>query len=456
MSKKLLLTGCLAALQLTSLSTIAKVSSEEAEELGKSLTPMGAVVAANADGTIPAFTGVAIKFPQSVYDNPSKHLPNPFANEEPRLIISAENYQQHLDKLSAGNIIQFEKYPETFKMKVYPTHRTAVYSEFINQSSIDNAGRSTLVDGGNGIINAFGAPPFPIPKDGQEAIWNQHSRPGPYLLETTYDGAAVYKRSNTKFTRVKDKTLAPYQNPKGSIATFDQVIGYKIITTILPKRDAGTITLVHDPLDQITNPRAAWNYMPSTRRVRRAPVTGYDTPAGPGGLSFTDEGRIYNGAIDRYDWKLIGKKELYIPYNNYDLDSPTLSYKEMLTKHHINPEYMRWELHRVWVVEAILKKGQRHVIGKRVFYIDEDSWNATIADSYDGRGELWRTAMQTSHYTPHMPGLKDRLWITSNYKSGDYGVERMVNELEIIENYAPGAMDKDDFTPAAIRRAAKR
>ena len=51
---------------------------------------------------------------------------------------------------------------------------------------------------------------------------------------------------------------------------------------------------------------------------------------------------------------------------------------------------MRWELHRVWVVEATLKPGKRHIYHKRTFYVDEDSWAAVAADSYDARGQLYK------------------------------------------------------------------
>jgi hypothetical protein len=56
----------------------------------------------------------------------------------------------------------------------------------------------------------------------------------------------------------------------------------------------------------------AWLYFPGQRRVRRAPTFAYDNPV-PGyeNLETVDQYPMYAGAMDRYDWKLVGKQELY-------------------------------------------------------------------------------------------------------------------------------------------------
>jgi len=89
---------------------------------------------------------------------------------------------------------------------------------------------------------------------------------------------------------------------------------------------------------------------------------------------------------------LKGKKELYIPYNAYRIHAQGLAVDNIVGKRHINPELARYELHRVWVVEGTLKPGMKHIYGRRVFYIDEDSWQIAVADNYDLEGKLWRTS----------------------------------------------------------------
>ncbi|NRB39713.1 MAG: DUF1329 domain-containing protein [Pseudomonadales bacterium] len=453
--KRLMLVAACTAVSL-SLPLQAKVSAEEAARLGQDLTRLGAEKAGNAAGTIPAFSGKLPDFPKEVYTSPGKHLPNPYKDEKPILVITADNYKQHSDQLTAGLIAQFEKYPTTFKMKIYPTHRDGLYDERNYTNAVENATRAELVDGGNGIIGAFGGAPFPIPQDAQEAIWNQLTRTGAFFTDTIYDGAAVYAKGRTQLARVRIRTIAPYQNLNNSLDDFKNMVGYQIIDDILPKRKAGEVTLIHEPLNQAKNPRSAWKYMPSTRRVRRAPVVAFDYPVGPGGLIYADEGRIFNGAIDRYDWKLLGKAEKYIPYNNYDMDNPELTYDELLTKGHINPEPMRYELHRVWVIEATKKADARHVIGKREFYLDEDSWNIQLADAYDNRGNLWRTSMQTMVIHPLVPGPYGRLWVYNDLSRGDYVVDHLVNELDEAERFDRTPLDLDYFTPQGIRMNVRR
>jgi hypothetical protein len=122
-----------------------------------------------------------------------------------------------------------------------------------------------------------------------------------------------------------------------------------------------------------------------------APDLSHDTPnPGTAGATTFDDTFIFNGSMDRFAFKLIGKKEMLVPYNAYAAVYQAKQ-DELLKPNHLNPDLVRWELHRVWVVEATLKEGKRHVYGKRVFYLDEDSWAALASDQYDGRGQLYRT-----------------------------------------------------------------
>ncbi|MNF54626.1 hypothetical protein D3C84_360600 [compost metagenome] len=164
---------------------------------------------------------------------------------------------------------------------------------------------------------------------------------------------------------------------------------------------------------------------------------------------------MFNGAPDRYDWKLVGKKEIYIPYNNYELASPKLKYDDILKAGHINQDLARYELHRVWVVEATLKAGERHIYAKRRFYVDEDSWSIALSDQYDGRGQLWRVGelMQVHDYKAQVPWYA--LESLNDLISGRYVVNGMMNEeKKWIRFGVPSSAAK--FTPAALRSAGVR
>lgn len=456
--KRLLTTAIYATAMTVSLSSFAKVSPEEAERLGKDLTEMGAEKAGNAEGTIPAFTGEVPSFPKAITDNPAAHLPNPYADEKPLFVITAKNFKQYADKLSAGQQAMLEKYPETFKMPVYKTHRNSVFRDFVVKNVKINATTAETVGGGNGIKNAFGGTPFPIPKTGAEVMWNNGLRPGPRSYEVVNDQAAVYKNGSVTMESTRNRTYSPVQDEENTRENFskNEMVGYQMVEWLAPKRKRGEIILVHEPMNQVDTPRSAWVYNPGSRRVRRAPVVAYDSPAGPGKLITVDDGRMFNGALDRYDWKIIGKKELYIPYNNYDLDDPKVSYDELLGEDHINPDLMRYELHRVWEVEANLKEGARHVYAKRTFYLDEDTWFIQLADNYDGRGNLWRTNMATIVYNPNLPGPYARVWTYNDLNSDVYAVEKLLNEQESYDNLQMPILPLDVFTPSGIRMFSRQ
>ncbi len=456
--KTQLKTAIFATVLTVALPATAKVSSEEAARLGQDLTLVGAEKSGNADGSIPVFTGEVPEFSQEVMADPRSHLPNPYADEKVLFVITAENYKQYADKLSDGMQQMFQKYPETFKMPVYKTHRNGTFKKFVTDNSVINATTAELSEGGNGVKHSFGASPFPIPKSGAEAMWNNSMRPGAYSYDVTYDTAAIYKSGKRSMEKTRTRTYSPGNDHENTRENFGkkEMVGYQLVEWLAPKRRRGEVVLVHEPLDQVAAPRSAWQYMPSTRRVRRAPVVAYDSPAGPGKLITVDDGRMFNGALDRYDWELKGKKELYIPYNNYDLDNPKLSYDDVLGADHINPDLMRYELHRVWVVEATLKENARHVYERRTFYLDEDTWFAQLADNYDARGNLWRTNMQTLVYNPHMPGPYARVWAYNDLQDDVYAVEKLVNEQATYDDLSMPVLPLDVFTPSGIRMLTRQ
>ncbi len=442
-------------LSIASGVTIAKVSPEQLAKLGTSLTPVGAEKAGNAEGTIPEWKGGITKAPQG-YKVGDFH-PDPYASDKKLLTITSKNLSEHKDKLSAGQLALFKAYPATFKMDIYPTHRSASYPQHVYEQTRLNAGRTELADGGTGLNNAAVGFPFPIPQSGIEVIWNHTVR---------YRGESVARRTGQVTPlRGGSYTLVKFQeqfdllyNKKGTqpedLAKSNMLFYFKQKVTS-PARLAGTALLVHETLDQVKEPRQAWTYNTGQRRVRRAPNVAYDAPGtAADGLRTTDDFDMFNGAPNRYDWKIIGKKELYIPYNNYKLHSGSVKYSDIVKPGHINPSLVRYELHRVWVVEANLKQGTRHQYKKRVFYIDEDSWQIATTDIYDSRDELWRVGMAHAINYYEVPTLWSTLDVYHDLKSGRYLALGLDNEDSVYDFSVK--LSKKDFTPAALRRAGKK
>ncbi|MBV8667185.1 MAG: DUF1329 domain-containing protein [Burkholderiaceae bacterium] len=349
------------------------------------LTPMGAEKAGSADGLVPAWDGGLTKAPAGF--DPKKGYADPFASEKPSFTITAANMAQYKDKLTPGQMEMLKRFPD-YKMNVYPSHRTAAYPQSVYDNVKAEAGKISLTGGGNGVTGAtHSTVPFPEPKSGVEVIWNHVMRYRGNSFERFSAGFPVQANGNFTPVTVTENFLmaASTANPEPN-----RLFSYMALITG-PSSVAGEDLLVIEPIDQVKEARQAWLYNPGQRRVMRAPDIAYDSPGqGADGLRTTDDYDGFNGAPDRYDWKLVGKKEMYISYNNYKLNSKSEKYADIIKPGHLNQDLVRYEPHRVWVVEATLKPGKRHVYAKRTFYVDEDSWQIAHTDAYDGRGELWR------------------------------------------------------------------
>ena len=442
------------ALSLLSFTSAqAAVSATEAARLGKDLTPLGAIKAANKEGTIPAWDG-GITTPPAGYKT-GDHHPDPFASDKPLYTITAQNKDQYKDQLTVGHQAMLDTYPDSFKLNVYTTHRSAALPQRIYDATINNATSAKLVADGNGIDNAIIGIPFPIPANGNEVIWNHLLR---YRGDTAarWIGQAVPTRSG-KYTLVKfeDEFDFLYTKPGAEFAELDNKILYFKQKVIAPARLAGFILLAHETLNQVKQPRTAWTYNTGQRRVRRAPNVAYDNPGtAADGMRTSDQFDMFNGAPDRYNWKLLGRKEMIVPYNAYKLHSKDVKYKDILTPKHINPELARYELHRVWVVDATLKEGTSHLYSRRTFYIDEDSWQILAVDQYDRRGKLWRVSEGFPINYYDVPTLWSTLEVHTDLQAGRYLAIGLDNESRMYDFTIKRTAK--DFTPAALRREGLR
>lgn len=445
----------LSAAILAALSTpaIAAVSAAEAAKLGKELTPMGAEKAGNAAGTIPAWTG-GLTSPGAGF-KAGGHYPNPFASDKPKFTITGANADQYKDQLSPGQIAMLKKYP-TWKMNVYETRRTASFPKGHYDQTIANATKATLAAGGNGIVGTTGGIPFAIPKNGLEAIWNHLTRYRGEAYATNWSQAAVTRDGNYTPVRFEYEYEFHYGSLEKKPNEIEQGKLFNFLQSITaPARLAGQILLVHEFTDQVKTPRNAWTYNPGQRRVRLAPNVAYDNPGtASDGLRTNDDFLMFNGATDRYDWKLIGKKEMYVPYNSYVISGNTVSMKDVLKAGHVNPDTTRYELHRVWVVEATLKPGTSHIYTKRVFYIDEDSWMNVVQDKYDARGQLWRVSEQHNINYADIPMQAPSVEVHHDLQSGRYLAMGLRNDERSV--YVPIKRTAADFSPNGLRRAGTR
>jgi len=444
----------LAALLSVATAATAAVSETEAARLGRDLTPLGGEVKASADGTIPAWTG-GIQTPPAGF-KAGDHHPDPFAADQPLYTVTAANAAQHEARLTAGQLAVLKAYP-TYKLTVYPTRRSASNPQRIYDATRRNATTAQLVSNGNGIGGATVGIPFPIPQNGLEVLWNSLTRYRGVAASRRIDQAAVERGGGYQLVKFEDEFLFNYTRPDITLKELEDtntLIYYKQ-AAVAPARVAGSILIAHETMDQVKEPRRAWVYNAGRRRVTRAPNVAYDNPGtNADGQRTSDQFDMFNGAPDRYEWTLVGKKEMIVPYNAYKLHSKTLKNADILKPLHPNADLTRYELHRVWVVDAKLKPGTSHLYSRRTFYIDEDSWQILAADQYDGRGQMWRVseAHCINYYDAQI--FWSTLEVHLDLQNGRYLAIGMDNENPMYDfnlKRTPA-----DFTPDSLRREGLR
>lgn len=421
---------------------VAALSAEEIARLGDDLTIWGAIKAGNEAGTIPAYTG-PIKPPAS-YDpsNPGQR-PDPFADEEPLFTITAANMAEYADRLSAGTQQMLRQYPN-YRLNVYPTHRTANYPDYVLDNTLKNAATCELAENRLQLAGeCYGGVPFPIPKNGSEVMWNRTLKYDQYAYESpAQTSTMVDTRGRIIETGAFEywQTFPHYEPGRTTPIAADEMLEYGRIDWTGPARKAGERLVIHDNVDMLGVGRRAWSYLPGQRRVKLSPDVAYDTPSvAGGGIGTTDDTQVFYGAQDRYNFELVGRREMFIPYNTFRLhDNEQCSTEQVFTPNHLNPDCVRWELHRVWEVEATLKDGMRHVYPRRTFYWDEDLPGVGMADNYDDADKLYRVTV--GHYYP--------FYETTGHNTHEFVVHDLASGGYVRQAYTPADGDMMVVTPS--------
>jgi hypothetical protein len=426
---------------------------DQVHRLSEDLTPMGSERAGNADGTIPEWTG-GITQPPAGY-KAGDHHPNPFPEDKPLFRIDGSNYKQYADHLGPGQIATLEKYAETYYMDVYQSRRTVSFPQRTYEMTAENGKTARLTENGEGVLDGAEGFPFPFPENAYELMWN-HKLKFKGIGGIRYNTQiAPTAEGNFSVTVIREELLGLYYKQGVTIADINNVLLYFFQEVESPARLAGNILLVHETLNQTELPRQAWIYNPGQRRVRRAPNVAYDNPGtASDGLRTNDMTDMFNGAMDRFDWTVVGKKEMYVPYNSYGAHAEGISYDDFVMPGHLNPALMRYELHRVWIIDAKLKAGMRHINARRTFYLDEDSYQILLIDHYDGRQQLWRASEAHSINFYDVPTFWSTIETHYDLQSGRYVAQGFDNTTAV--NTFNVEMQPAQFTPQALRTRGVR
>ncbi len=444
--------AAVAAWVIVSSVAVAKVPEDQTARLGVELTPVGAEAGPSADGVIPSWDGGLLR-PPACFSGTGGRYCDPYADDLPQFIITAKNAEQYSQHLSAGQLALLQRYPETYRMPVYATRRSFANPPAVYAASRRNALEAELQANGEAIAGASLGVPFPIPANGHEVIWNHKTRFRDVSVQRWRNQFAVAASGDYNRTRLREDVLFNYSRSDIEPADRGGVLLYLLQVVTDPERLAGSVVLIHETMNPLDQERRAWQYSPGQRRLRRAPNLAYDNPlVGADGLGTTDQNDMFNGAMDRYEWKLIGKQTLYVPANSYRLHDDRRRYPGIVQRSHLAQDLTRYELRRVWVVDATLRPNMTHQYRKRRFYIDEDGWQIRVVDVFDGRDHLWR--MQEAHTViafdvPYELPICETVY---DLQSNRYLVQALNNEDP--ETVAM-PFDVDHFAPGSVSRLAK-
>lgn len=388
-------TGGVSALSFLSLAlalgTAQGAERQDPNRLGGDLTQAGAEKTATPDGAIPAWSGTPLQSGGWSY---GKRRADHWAHkgDKPLYSIDASNVDKYAAKLNPGQVAVLKQVPG-YRMEVYPSRRSCGMPDFVADNSKKNVGFAKIAADGNSLQDAY-VPglPFPIASTGLEVMWNAKMRYRGLGLELRGFGTYVSPRKGSSewIKLASDMTYFYPAGAKGStlFSKVDRTEGLVQFAYVSPAAMAGQGAVMNLTAGQ---PQETFYYFPGQRRVRRMPTYAYDAPQiGYDNQYTVDEVGVFTGPLDRFDWKLVGKQELLVPYNSFGVYDVGVKFADALQQDSLSPNSRRYEMHRVWVVEATVKSGVRHLAPKRVFYIDEDSWIILGGVDYDAQGKIWK------------------------------------------------------------------
>lgn len=426
------------------LSTVAwSATPADVARLGKDLTLVGAEKAGNKDGLIPEFSGTEKQLPGWSYGKLREDYWK-YKSERPLFIIDASNVDKYADRLTPGQI-QMLKQVKGYTMPVYPSHRECSLPDFVEENTKDGALKSSIAKDGWSLESAtLPGVPFPIPDTGIEVMWNWLMRYQGVAMEWPDVYTYVSPRPGTAtpiITRWNQLSYYPWAKKGQHTPQDDQGLQngvYYLYTEPAALAGQGTVQRYYFNKDTDT-----YYYFTGQRRVRRLPSYAYDAPLiGYENQYPADSFAVFYGNPDRFDWKLIGKKEVYVPYDGFAMQRFNTKLTDAVGPNFVNPNMRRYELHRVWEIEGTVKSGVRHSTPKKTLYVDEDSWLVSVSDDYDAQGKIWKA--KENYITPEweIGACVPAASVFNDLISGRYVFDQTVAGTgKDLKFYPPGSTD---------------
>lgn len=328
------------------------------QRLLSELTPLAAIPAGNGSDIPPWRGGVRMPPPTAVM---GAERVAAYQSDQPIIRINGNNWQQYSQYLATGLQSLFQQNPDSFEISVYPTRRSAAAPDAVYDAVYRNAVRVQIERGHMYGKFALGGIIFPIAQTGQELVWNHLSRWRGYGRTAAVED---WQPTDSGWQRLRwqlDEKIPFYSQLHRPQAT-ESIFTRDLIANGLS-------------LSEVANTRIGVK-----RDERGAYPTGWQA-----NFPAPEDRDMFSANPSDYVWTLLGSREMYVPYNQNPQQLPELSLGQ-----HPAMDRIRFEKHRVWLVDGVLRKGAHGLYQKRVFYIDEDSSAILMADLYDTDGHLWR------------------------------------------------------------------
>ena len=338
--------------------------------------------------------------------------------------ISYDNIDAYRHKLSQGQL----QYLDLNREKYFVISENKLFSPIVNQSFV----------------------PYKKPSSGEEVMWNHLKR---------YRGVSLKRAENEEVhltgQEVSSKVMVEENEYHYKDANKYHMSMWNITEPQSRRREV--VLRHHYVVQEGVEVDGSWQYLPSTRRVRRAPQISYDyILAGkePGSetddkttrkvvVKTVDSHDMFNGPLDKYKWNILEDREIYIPVTKiYPDDGADAKYD------------LKVNLKRVLVVQGVLKEGQEHIFGKRKYYIEPDTWQIIMGEAYkkseDDKVEIF--SMAEPLFFPERSAVLTNHELHANLVTGDhayyfYSAYEIWDEVAFTDRY---------FSTVTMRRVCHR
>ncbi|MFH0728015.1 MAG: DUF1329 domain-containing protein [Pseudomonadota bacterium] len=339
----------------------------------------------------------------------------PYRNEIPRfsglcsgLTLSSSNIEQFKGILAPELYPQIKdgwftmKTGETTSFDVHPNYVRATKEELGKVSLGEKLGQI------NGYVagRPFSAQPEPSdPRAGEKLAWN-------FKFGFHFGDCATIFPLYSKYRDMNKNKIERMLTVNYHVLKYKHRVCHAPIPEITPNPSGlfrASYSMVLSPYDvkntQLLILRSeddlerdnAWMYMGFQRRVRRL-ATGQTTDAYLGSDYMIEDFEGYNGRISDMLWTYKATCNLMMPFFNHnDLELDTETHQDDPDGYRVvafggkggcYPD-VTWQLRKAYVVEAV-PIDSSHPLGKRVLYMDAQTFTIPLAGIYDRSGRLWK------------------------------------------------------------------